>query len=128
MIKLVVCDVDGTLLPRGDEFLSEQTINIIKEFNKNNIVFAVASGRQYSELRRIFNNLDNIYYISADGGAVVYNGEVLNSEFIPKFSIMNMINKPNLVFHGVFDSYCTDSKIFDIIKTKYGESAYTAKR
>ncbi|MDY5230643.1 MAG: HAD family hydrolase [Eubacteriales bacterium] len=127
MIKLVVCDVDGTLLPRGEMFLSERTINIIKEFNKNNIVFAAASGRQYSELRRIFNNLGDIYYISADGGAVVYNGEVLDSNTIPGFSIRNMINKPNLVFHGVFDSWCTDSNIFDIIKNKYGESAFLIK-
>lgn len=127
MIKLVVCDVDGTLLPHGEEILSEEIINTIKEFNKNNIVFAAASGRQYGELRKIFRDTDNIYYVSADGGAVVYNGEVLKMNTIPSFAIRNVINKPNLVFHGVFDSYCTDSKVFGIIKDKYGDRAFLVR-
>lgn len=127
MIKLVVCDVDGTLLPRGGEVISERIVNIIKEFNKNNIVFAAASGRQYCELRRILNLTDGIYYISADGGAVVYNGKVLKLNIIPKFSAANMINKPNLVFHSVFGSYCTDERMYDIIKDKYGENAFLIK-
>ena len=54
MIKLIVCDVDGTLLPHGEKRISYDIADLIKEAGNKGISFAAASGRAYHELKRLF--------------------------------------------------------------------------
>jgi len=44
MIKLIVCDLDGTLL-RDDQSISKETINCIKKAQNKGISFVIATGR-----------------------------------------------------------------------------------
>lgn len=122
MIRLVVCDIDGTLLKKGETCLNPQISKVIEQLKINNIAFAAASGRTYSEMLNIFCNMKGIYYIPADGGAVVYENQILNVVPLPKFSVLNFVSKPNVIFHGVYNSYCGE----DMYRTafeKYGQSA-----
>ena len=77
MIKLMVSDMDGTLLEKGKEFISDNINNIIKELKSKDIIFAIASGRHYNDLYRITKEMDGIYYICCDGGCIIYNNEVI---------------------------------------------------
>lgn len=69
-VKLVVTDMDGTLLNAKGE-LNEEFPEIFHQLRKNNIRFAVASGRQYFSLVKKFRPvLDDLIFI-AENGAIV---------------------------------------------------------
>lgn len=48
MIKLVVSDVDGTLVKDGTLEINPEYMDVIKKLRKKGVYFAVCSGRQYS--------------------------------------------------------------------------------
>lgn len=50
MYKLVVCDIDNTLVPKH-KLPSERTLNCIHEFKKRGILFGLASGRSTKMLK-----------------------------------------------------------------------------
>ncbi len=80
MIKLVLSDLDGCLLKRGETCLSENLISQIKTLNERGIRFAVASGRCYSQLKEIFKDVKNfIYFICLDGAAVIHKDRLIYS-------------------------------------------------
>ena len=78
MIKLVVSDVDGTLLKKGEERLSEAALQVVRRLSERGVLFAAASGRSYSELRRLFGAAgDQMAFICSDGALTIYRGKVL---------------------------------------------------
>ena len=54
MIKLVATDIDGTLLQSGEREVPEAVFVQIDRLLKKGILFAAASGRQYSNLKNLF--------------------------------------------------------------------------
>ena len=54
MIKLVVSDVDGTLVPDGTFDINPEIYDVIRELKNRGITFVAGSGRQYASLRRLF--------------------------------------------------------------------------
>lgn len=120
MIKLVVSDIDGTLLKKGEEFISDGIKNIINNIKDKGITFAIASGRQYNELNLITKGMRDIYYICSDGGCVIYNEEVIYKKEIERASLKNLLKNKNVFFHSPFETtkgYLKD----DIIKVSaYG--------
>ena len=52
MVKLIITDMDGTLLDDNNN-INEEFWNIEKELNKKGIIFAAASGRQYYSLKKL---------------------------------------------------------------------------
>lgn len=78
-MKLVVSDVDGTILKPSENVLNENIITIIRELTKRGILFAAASGRSYFDLRRIFQSVEtDIIFIPNDGAAIFYKGSALS--------------------------------------------------
>lgn len=78
MIKLVVCDVDGTLLPPRDDSLDRSVIDGIGRLLNKGINVAIASGRSCSDLKSLFEPLsDELYFICHDGALCVKSGKVL---------------------------------------------------
>lgn len=77
-MKLVVSDVDGTLLKLGETTPDRTTVTVIRELIKRGILFAVASGRCYSDLAKIFQEIrQDIIFIANDGAAVFYKENML---------------------------------------------------
>ena len=69
MIKLITCDIDGTLL---------ELFELIEKFYEKGVLFFATSGRQLYNLQKIFAPVkDKIGYIAENGALVVYNNEVL---------------------------------------------------
>ena len=67
-MKLIVSDLDGTLLKSGERQLNRNIISSIEYILANNVSFAVASGRTYVELKKFFAPFENdIYFIANDG-------------------------------------------------------------
>ncbi|MBR5340337.1 MAG: HAD family phosphatase [Erysipelotrichaceae bacterium] len=52
-IRLVVCDIDGTLTHDGTICPSEYTLNIIERLHKEGILFGLASGRGIEQLKSL---------------------------------------------------------------------------
>lgn len=78
MIKLVVADFDGTLLPYGMTSVSSKVIGYIKSLVLSGVKFAVASGRTYSELSVLLADVkDDIYFICDDGAVALRNDKVI---------------------------------------------------
>ncbi|WP_324719063.1 HAD family hydrolase [Salinimicrobium sp. HB62] len=77
-IKLIVSDMDGTLLNSRHE-VSPQFLKIFKELQEQEIKFAVASGRQYySLMERMDAVKDELIYLAENGAIVMYKGRQLH--------------------------------------------------
>lgn len=71
-IRMIFCDVDGTLLPRGGKTISTEVFSAIERAISSNINFCVASGRSYPDLRSLFAPVARkITFICGDGALVV---------------------------------------------------------
>jgi HAD superfamily hydrolase (TIGR01484 family) len=78
MIKLIVADMDGTLL-NDDHQLHPDFWEIEKNLSDKNILFAVASGRQYYNLEYNFKRIsDRMIFFSENGTHVVHKGKDLH--------------------------------------------------
>ena len=94
MIKLVVSDLDKTLLPSEMNALDEHTKHVIKKILEKNIYFAIASGRSYKELKQfIEKEAYEIFFICESGALVIYHGRVWNKYPIEKNKTIELINK-----------------------------------
>ena len=94
MIKLVVSDVDGTLIKPGETRISEKTLSLLGELNEKGVLFAVASGRDYDAIRPLFGKIKNdIIYITNNGGVVMYQGKVLCKTPIDKMLSVTIMNE-----------------------------------
>lgn len=81
MLKVIASDLDGTLLQNGKRELSLQVINQIKQLKEMGILFTAASGRQYANLKRLFEPVkDDIAYICENGAMVIYKGKILHKD------------------------------------------------
>ena len=68
MIKLIVSDIDGTLVPEGSTDLNPEYLEVIKKLTEKGIVFAAASGRHASSINAVFQPVsERIYYVSDNG-------------------------------------------------------------
>lgn len=85
MIKLIASDLDGTLLQNGSQSLGTEIFEIIKELKEYGIIFVAASGRQYANLRRLFEPVkDQIAYIAENGALVIYQDTILYKSVIDR--------------------------------------------
>ena len=71
MKKLIACDVDGTLIPEGERWVSPEVLKEARRLTDEGWIFAFASGRQLANLRALAKELtDRFYYITQNGAAV----------------------------------------------------------
>lgn len=78
MIKLVASDLDGTLLQGGAQELTPRAIELIHQLTETGVRFVSASGRQYDNQRRVFEQIkDEISYIAENGSICVHQGKVI---------------------------------------------------
>ena len=76
MIKLIVSDIDGTLVPEGNTDLNPEYLEVIKKLTEKGIVFAAASGRHASSIHAVFQPVgERIYYVSENGACIEKNGK-----------------------------------------------------
>ena len=77
-IKLIVSDLDGTLLLNGSQELDPEIFALIRGLRKQGILFFAASGRQYPNIRRLFEPVqDEIGYICENGCVVFWKDRLL---------------------------------------------------
>lgn len=76
MIKLIACDLDGTLIPEGTYTLNPDIYDIILDLKKHGISFVSASGRQLDSQHNLYGPIaDDISYIAENGSLVEHGGQ-----------------------------------------------------
>lgn len=80
-IKLIACDLDGTLLLDHATTCNEELFPILRELSRKGVYFVPASGRQYVSLQKLFAPVkDEIMYLCENGALVMHLDQVLVKE------------------------------------------------
>ncbi len=81
MIRLIACDIDGTLLFPGQTEIAPAVLREIPRLAARGIRFCPTSGRRLESLRRLFAPVaDTLYYICENGGELYApDGTLLDS-------------------------------------------------
>ena len=83
MIRLIACDLDGTLLD-GARRLPARLPALLDELDRRGIYFCAASGRQYENVYKTFGSLaERISYIAENGAVLCRGRERLRSAELP---------------------------------------------
>lgn len=78
-VRLVVCDMDGTLLTEDGE-VPAGFWPLLERLREGGIVFVPASGRQLATLQRTFARAgDDLSYVAENGTLVWHGGEVVST-------------------------------------------------
>ena len=110
-IKLVVTDMDGTLLNSNHE-VSSLFLELFKTLKKHNVIFVAASGRPYYGITDKLKAIKSeIIIVAENGGIVVDNENVLLSIPINK---NNLHKIEDLIYSNnhIHPIYCTKSKAY----------------
>lgn len=112
-IRLIFCDVDGTLLKRGQTAVSDSAFHAIRQVVSRGIRFVIASGRSYESLKKLFAPVEDIVsFMCCDGALSVNNGKILYHAVVEKNVIASLLNKielaenESLVIYGAGHAYC----------------------
>lgn len=85
MTKLIVSDLDGTLVPEGAGALPQALVDTLDRLERGGIPFAVSSGRQHASLRRVFRPLAvEPYILSLNGGCICKGDQCLYEDPMPQ--------------------------------------------
>jgi len=105
MIKLIACDMDGTLLT-SDKKLPKDLFSVLEQLRERGILFAVASGRQYGSLRRDFEALvPHILFICENGALIMDQDERIFLDPIDTHDLPRII-EVSRTMQGVYPAVC----------------------
>ena len=101
MIKLIATDMDGTLLNSKNE-IQDGFYEVFNKLEEKGIIFAAASGRQYYNLLKRFEGIeDKMMFIAENGTFVVYKGK----ELVVNALDLNLARELIKVGRNIKDSY-----------------------
>lgn len=85
MIRLIASDIDGTLMSDEKPYIPPALFPLIRKLKQRGILFAACSGRQYSNIRRLFAPVaDDIAYICENGSLVVWQNTIVARETVDR--------------------------------------------
>ncbi|HIQ99433.1 MAG TPA: Cof-type HAD-IIB family hydrolase [Candidatus Scybalocola faecavium] len=115
-VRLVVSDVDGTLVKTGQTCLEDGFIDVVDALMDRGITFAVASGRQRISIQSLFKDSKRpLYMISENGGNLYYDGKDLDFHPFSKEEYREIVEGVKAYSSDVFfamaapDVYYTES-------------------
>ena len=79
MKKIVFFDIDGTLLPEGQDNISDEVINEIQELMNNNVDVFICTGRCYHQAKKHIDAIKSPNYVCSNGQEVNYHNEIIYS-------------------------------------------------
>lgn len=111
-IKLVVCDLDGTLL-NDQKQITKRTEQVLKKVKQMGIAVCCASGRDAQMMSIYDQQLDGCDYVLSNNGAMVQNRykEILHNSFLAESdsaAILSYLNEKNMAFM----MYCAENMYF----------------
>lgn len=92
-MKLIAVDMDGTLLDDQKKYNKELFRTVYEEMSKQGIVYAVASGNQYYQLRTFFEGYDDLYYVAENGSLVMHKDEVIEKNTFSEMEVVLILEE-----------------------------------
>ncbi|WP_169088800.1 HAD family hydrolase [Paenibacillus sp. PL91] len=113
MIKLIVSDLDGTLIDHTRR-MNNRDLEAIKWAHKEGFELCIASGRMYSEIKIVMNELNNGYHAIGQNGATVRlkNLEFLASSVFEPDVSSRILQTTRCFDHFVNFVHCTDDSFY----------------
>ncbi len=110
MIKLIVSDFDGTLLPYGQSELSESVKGLLRAALDRSITVAVSSGRTFGEMKALLGEFAReIWFICCDGAYYLKGDRVYYEKQIAREDLEIFASQTgdglSCVFHGAKQNY-----------------------
>ena len=111
MTKFVVSDVDGTLIYKDSHLNTARLPVMLQKLKDQNIPFAVATGRHYRELKKLFGQYEKeILCICCEGAYAVKSGATVYADAIERAAVKQIFDtfKNSSVaveFHSINCSY-----------------------
>ena len=92
-IRLVVCDMDGTLLTSVGA-VPESFWQLLREMSRRGITFVPASGRQHATLVELFEDgrNDGMSFVAENGSLVTHRGEVVSRTTLDDDAVDSVID------------------------------------
>lgn len=91
-IKLIVTDVDGTLIENGEPALPKGCVEKLSKLIESGIYVAAASGRQIHSLKKVFAPAsDHMYLIGENGSQAAYKGAEIYFKAMDKEIVQHLI-------------------------------------
>ncbi|MCR5786644.1 MAG: Cof-type HAD-IIB family hydrolase [Acholeplasmatales bacterium] len=116
MIKLICCDLDGTLLT-NDKQITKENYEAIQKFRQNGGHFVLASGRPLAGVKPLIDklnlNLDSDATLTYNGGVIALNnsGKVLSAHTI-KGSLIKDLYYESQRLHTNFHFFSNDGTLY----------------
>lgn len=126
-IKMVVTDMDGTLLNSNHE-VSDRFFELFSELKRRGILFVAASGRQYNSIiDKLHSIRQDIVVVAENGGYVMRKGEELLATLLPKdkrnmvLEVLNSVENIYPVLCGKQNAFLTGNSdsFADLLKQYY---------
>lgn len=120
MIKLIMSDMDGTLLDENGR-LPKGFADVIRQLKERNVLFAPCSGRQYYSLLDTFKGYEEDFLFLAENGTMVqYQGRELFSCVMNKQLGLKALQETREV-PGLYEVYCGKKGAY-ILRDEYTEA------
>lgn len=111
MIKLIVSDMDGTLLDDNKK-LHDDFWEVFDELKRRGIYFVPASGRQYFNIYEYFKRIkEGLIILAENGSFIVEDGKELYSKCLDRENVLELtetirkIPNANIIFCGKKKAY-----------------------
>ncbi len=118
MIKLLITDVDRTIVEEGSCEINSEYFEVIRQLYEQGVRVVVASGRAYSSMYTLFEPVADIIWFIADGGATIKTTDQFESVGVfPREWVEELWED----FHSIPNSeamYCCE----DIVYVPYDDS------
>lgn len=114
-IKLVASDLDGTIISENN-YIPESNFEAINKMNKNNINFAICTGKSYSISKDICNKCSATYGIFSNGSQIfnLKTGVQIFNSFLDNNDIRlcyDIAKKYNLHVHAYSDDQLVSERL-----------------
>lgn len=91
MIRLVICDMDGTIIGR-DEQLPEGLPALISELKERGILFSIATGRSEAFMEPLIRRMGvDVPYVASNGATIMQNGQARLRKQFPIHEVRHIL-------------------------------------
>ena len=85
--KLILFDIDGTIIDHFKKEIPKKTIQALKELKLNNHKVAIATGKGPTFIKELFDDIEIDTFVALNGNYVVYNNEVIYKKYLDGASL-----------------------------------------